>query len=153
MSQHFLTIKHTSKSGKLNGVGKIFPYLFDLNKYSFLIAIHFIIDDVEASHPFQTNGSEMIGVLCFLTLEIISQHSIGSVLQSIQRIIINHKKDWHDGVTYQTSLGTFSFWISYGSTLIFSSNFIYYHSYQPSFPKGNRFPYNLKPKIYWKWKL
>ena len=30
MPPHFVTIEHPSKSGKLNGVSKIFPYLFDL---------------------------------------------------------------------------------------------------------------------------
>ena len=49
MPGHFMTIKHPSKSGKLNGVGKIFPDLFDLNKYSLITGIHFIIDDVQAS--------------------------------------------------------------------------------------------------------
>ena len=43
-----MTIKHLSKSGKLNGDGKIFPYLFDLNKYNLITTIHFMIDDVEA---------------------------------------------------------------------------------------------------------
>ena len=69
---HSITIKHPSKLGKLNGVGKIFPHLFDLNKYSLITTIHFIIDDVEASQSFQTSGSEMIGVHCCLTLKIIS---------------------------------------------------------------------------------
>ena len=49
MSQHFMTIKHPSKSGKLNGASKIFPYFFDLNKYTLITTTHFMIDDVEAS--------------------------------------------------------------------------------------------------------
>ena len=35
-------------------------------------------------------------------------------------IIIIYNKDWHDGVTYQMSLGTFSFYLCYGKKLIFS---------------------------------
>ena len=42
----------TSESGKLNGVGKIFPDCFNLNKYSLITTIHFIINDVEASRSF-----------------------------------------------------------------------------------------------------
>ena len=49
MPPHSVTIKHPSKSGKLNGVGKIFPDLFDLNKYTLITTIHFIYVDVEAS--------------------------------------------------------------------------------------------------------
>ena len=49
MPLRFMTIEHPSKSGKLNGVGKIFLYLFDLHKYSLITTIHFMVDDVEAS--------------------------------------------------------------------------------------------------------
>ena len=45
---HSVTIEHSSKSGKLNEVGKIFPDLFDLNKYTLTITISCMIDDVEA---------------------------------------------------------------------------------------------------------
>jgi hypothetical protein len=45
---HSVTIEHPSKSGKLNEVGKIFPYLFHLNKYTLTTTISCIIDDVEA---------------------------------------------------------------------------------------------------------
>ena len=62
---HSMTIEHFSKLGKLNGVGKIFPDLFDLNKYTLITTIHSRIDDVEASHSFQTNGSKMMGVFIF----------------------------------------------------------------------------------------
>lgn len=139
MSQHFMTIKHLSKLRKLNEVGNIFRYLFDLDKYSLITAIHFIIDDVEECQSFQTNGFEMIGVLCFLTLKIISHHSMGSLLQAIQRIIIKHNKDWHDGVTHQTSLGTFSFCLSYGKTLSLSSNFYLLSLLSTHFPQGHSF--------------
>ena len=37
-------------------------------------------------------------------------------------IIIIYNKDWHDRVTYQKSLGTFSFYLVYGKKLIFSLN-------------------------------
>ena len=49
MPRHFMTIKHSSKSGKLNGVGKIFLDLFDMYKYALITTIHIIIDDVEVS--------------------------------------------------------------------------------------------------------
>ena len=74
MPQHFMTIKHPSKSGKLNEIGKTFPYLFDLNKYTLITTIHFMIDDVEASQYFQPNGSKMFGVPYCLTLKINSKH-------------------------------------------------------------------------------
>ena len=45
---HSVTIEHLSKSGKLNEIGKIFPDLFDLNKYTLATTISRIIDDVEA---------------------------------------------------------------------------------------------------------
>ena len=44
-----MTIEHSSKLGKLNGVGKIFLDLIDLNKYTLITIIHFMVDDVEAS--------------------------------------------------------------------------------------------------------
>jgi HD superfamily phosphohydrolase len=43
-----VTIEHPTKSGKLNEVGKIFPDLFDLNKYTLTTMISCMIDDVEA---------------------------------------------------------------------------------------------------------
>ena len=49
MPVHSMTIKHLSKQGKLNGVGKIFLDLIDLHKYTLITAIHFMVDDVEAS--------------------------------------------------------------------------------------------------------
>ena len=57
-----------------------------------------------------------------LTLKLISKHSIDSLLQAIQTIIIKHNKDYHNKVTYQTILGTFSFSLVYGKKLRFSSN-------------------------------
>ena len=55
---HSVTIEHPSKLGKLNEVGKIFPDLFDLNKYTLTTTISCMIDDVEAIQSFQNNGSE-----------------------------------------------------------------------------------------------
>ena len=62
MPLHSMTFEHPSKQGRLNGVSKIFPYLFELNKYTLITSIHFMIDDVEASQSFQPNGSKMFGV-------------------------------------------------------------------------------------------
>ena len=50
---HSVTIEHLSKLGKLNEVGKIFPYLFELDKYTLITTIHFIVDDVEAINLFK----------------------------------------------------------------------------------------------------
>ena len=49
MPLHSMTMEHPSKQGKLNGVGKIFLDWFDLHKYTLSTAIHFMVDDVEAS--------------------------------------------------------------------------------------------------------
>ena len=59
---HSMTIEHPSNKGKLNGVGKIFLDLFDMNKYTLITTIHSRIDDVEASYFFQTNGFKKFGV-------------------------------------------------------------------------------------------
>ena len=88
MSPHSVTIEHLSKQEKLNGVGKIFPNLFDLNTYTLITTIHFMIDDVEASQSFQPNGSKMFGVPYDLTLKLNSKHSIDYSLPSIQKTII-----------------------------------------------------------------
>ena len=45
---HSTTIEHPSKLAKLNEVGKIFPNMFDLNKYTLTTIISCMIDDVEA---------------------------------------------------------------------------------------------------------
>ena len=42
---HSVTIEHSSKSGKLNEIGRIFP---DSNKYTLTTTISCMIDDVEA---------------------------------------------------------------------------------------------------------
>jgi hypothetical protein len=102
---HFVTIKHPSKSGKLNEIGKISPYL---NKYTLTTTISCMIDDVEAIQSFQNNGSELMGVFYCLTLKLNSKHSVNYFLPNMQMIIIINNKDWHDRVTYQNSLGIFS---------------------------------------------
>ena len=40
----------------------------------------------------------------------------------MQKTIVEHNKDWHDRVTYQTFVGTFSFYLACGKKLIFSLN-------------------------------
>ena len=84
--------EHPSKLGKLNGVGNIFLDLFNLYKFILITTIHFIIDDVEASQSFQTNGFKMFGVPYCLTLKLISKQSIDYFLQAIQKTIIEHNK-------------------------------------------------------------
>jgi hypothetical protein len=100
---HSVTIEHSSKSGKLNEIGKIFPDLFDLNKYTLTTTIPCMIDDVEVIQSFQNNGSEPMGVFYCLTLNLNSKHSINYFLPNMQMIIIINNKDWHDRVTYQNS--------------------------------------------------
>jgi hypothetical protein len=135
MPLHSLTIEHPSKSGKLNGVGNIFLDLFNIYKYTLIITIHFMIDDVEASQSFQPNGSKMFGVPYFLTLKLNSKHSIDYFLQNIQKTIIEHNKDWHDRVTYKTSLRIFSFSLVYGKKLSFTPNIYLVTLISSIFPK------------------
>jgi hypothetical protein len=92
-SLYSMTIKHPSKQGKLNGVGKIFPYFFYLNKYTLITAIHYIINDVEVSQSLQPIGCKMFGVPYCLTLKLNSKHSIDYFLPSIQNTIIKHNED------------------------------------------------------------
>jgi hypothetical protein len=122
MPLHSVKSEHLSKQGKLNGVGKIFPYLFDLNKYTLITTIPFMIDDVETSQSFQPNGSNMFGVPYFLTLKLNSKHSIDYFLPKIKKTFIEHNEDWHDRVTYQTFLGKFSFSLVYGKKPRLSQN-------------------------------
>jgi uncharacterized membrane protein len=122
MPSHFVTIKHPSKSRKLNGVGKIFLGLFDMYKYIIITTIHFMVDDIEASRSFQTNGFKKCRVPYCLTLKLVSKHLIDSLIQSTQMIIIIYNKDWHDRVTYQTSLGIFSFSLVLDKKLSVSPN-------------------------------
>ena len=93
MPLHSVTIEHPSKQGKLNGVGKIFPYLFNLHKYTLITIIHFMLDDVEASQSFQSNVFKKFGVPYCLFMKLISKNSIDCFLQTIQRTIIKHYKD------------------------------------------------------------
>ena len=55
-------------------------------------------------------------------MKLISKHSIDCFLQTIQRTIINHYKDWHDRVTCQTALGIFTFSLVYRNKLSISPN-------------------------------
>lgn len=119
---HSVTVEHPSKQGKLNGFGKIFPNLFNMYKYTLITTIHFMIDDVEASQSFQPIGSKMFGAPYCLTLKLNCKHSIECFLLAIQMIIIKHNKVWHNKVSYQTILGTFSFSLVYDKKLSFSSN-------------------------------
>ena len=67
-----MTIKHSSKSRKLNEVGKIFPDFFDLIKYTLITTIQFMVDDVKASRSFQTNGFKKFEVPYCLILKLVS---------------------------------------------------------------------------------
>ena len=40
----------------------------------------------------------------------------------MQKTFVKHNEDWHERETYQTTLGTFSFYLVYGKKLIFSLN-------------------------------
>ena len=84
MPPQSVTIKHPSKLGKLNEVGKIFLDLVDLNKYNLITIISFMIDDIEASQSFQNNGSKIMGVFYCLTLKLNSKHSVNYFLPNMQ---------------------------------------------------------------------
>ena len=81
-----------------------------------------MVDNVEASQSFQTNGFNKCGVPYCLTLKLVSKHLIDALLQATQMIIIIYNKDWHDRVTYQTYLGIFSFSLVPDKKLSFSPN-------------------------------
>jgi hypothetical protein len=93
MPLHFMKIEHPSKSRKLNGVGKIFTNLFDLNKYTLITTGHFMVDDFEASQSFQPDGYKMFGVPYCLTLKLNSIHSIDYFLPNIEKSITEHNED------------------------------------------------------------
>ena len=93
MPPHSVTIKHLSKSGKLNGIGKMFLGLFGMYKYTLITTIHYMVDSVEAGQSFQTNGFKKCGVPYCLTLKLVSKHLIDSLLQATQMIIIIYNKD------------------------------------------------------------
>ena len=119
---HSVTIEHSSKSRKLNEVGNIFLDLFDLNKYTLTTTISYMIDDVEAIHCFQNNGSELMGVFYCLTLKLNSKHSINYFVLNMQMIIIIKDIYWHDRVAYQNSLGIFPCSVVPDKKLRFSSH-------------------------------
>jgi hypothetical protein len=81
-----------------------------------------MFNDVEASHSLQSNALMKLGVPCCLFMKRISKHSINCLLQTIQRMIIKHYKDWHDRVTSQNTLGIFSFSLVYSKKLSLSTN-------------------------------
>ena len=70
----------------------------------------------------QSNVLMKFGVPCCLFMKQISKHSIDCLLQTIQRTIIEHYKDWHDGVTCQTALGIFLISLVYSNKLSLSQN-------------------------------
>ena len=90
---HSITIEHPSKSRKLNEVGKIFPDLFDLNKYTLTTTLSCMIDDVETIQSFQNNGYKLMGVFYCLTLKLNSKYSDNYFLPNMQMIIIINNKD------------------------------------------------------------
>lgn len=81
-----------------------------------------MIDDVESIQSFQNNVSELMEVFYCLTLKLNSKHSVNYFLPNMQMIIIINNKDWHDRVTYQNSLGIFSWSLVPDKKLSFSSH-------------------------------
>ena len=55
-------------------------------------------------------------------MKLISKHSIDCLLQTIQKAIIEHDKDWHDRVTYKNALGISSFSLVYSKKMSLSLN-------------------------------
>ena len=90
---HSIIIKHLTKLGKLNEIGRIFPDLFDLNKYTLTTTISSMIDDVESIHSFQNNVYELMGVFYCLTLKLKSKYSVNYFLPNMQMIVIINNKD------------------------------------------------------------
>ena len=78
-----VTIEHPSKQGKLNGVGKIFPDLFELHKYNLITTIPFMVNDVEDSQSLQSNVLINLGFPCCLFMKPIAKHSVDCLLQTI----------------------------------------------------------------------
>ena len=81
-----------------------------------------MVDDVEASQPFQTNVFKKFGVPYCLTLKLVSKHSIKYFLPNMKMIIIIKDKDWHDRVANQNSLGIFACFLSPNKKFSFSLN-------------------------------
>ena len=75
-----------------------------------------------------------------MTLKINSRHSIDSLLQAIQNIIIIYNTDWHDRVTYQNSLGIFSFSLVLDKKLSFSSHIYLLSPLSDQLYPGQSFP-------------
>ena len=57
-----------------------------------------------------------------MTLKFNSKHSVNYFLPNMQMIIIINTKDWHDRVTYQNSLGIFSWSLVPDKKVSFSSH-------------------------------
>ena len=74
---YFMTIKHPNQGSWMELV-RSFHICFNLNKYSLITTIHFIINDVEASQSFQTNSCKKCGFHYWLTLKWVSKHSMES---------------------------------------------------------------------------
>ena len=63
-----------------------------------------------------------MGVFYCLILKLNFKHSINYFLPNMQMIIIINNKDWHDRVTYQNSLGIFSWSLVPNKKVSFSSH-------------------------------
>ena len=105
-----------------------------------------MIDDVEAIQSFQNNVSELMGVFYCLTLKLNSKHSLNYFLPNMQMIIIINNKDWHDRVTYQNSLGIFSWSLVPDKKLSFSSNIYLLSLLLDQLYLGQSFPLQSKIK-------
>ena len=69
-------------------------YLFSIRELISVITSNYqLVDDVEASQYFQTNGFKEFGFPYCFTLKLKSKHSIDSLLQTTQKIIIIYNKD------------------------------------------------------------
>ena len=79
----------------------------------------------------------MFGVPYCLTLKLNSKHSIDRFLRNIQKNIIEHNEDCHDRVTYQNSLGIFSFSLGYDKKLSFFPNIYLLSVLLAQFSLGN----------------
>ena len=94
-----------------------FQRFIENGKYALIITIHLWL-----MMWLVITFKSMDGVSYCLILKLNSQHSIDYFLPNMENNIVKHIEHWHEKVTYQTFLETFSFDLVYGKKLIFSQN-------------------------------
>ena len=126
-----MTIEHLFKQGNLNVVGEIILNSLKLHMYILTTNTYFMVNDSELIQSLQLNVIIRFGVpnslvfyIAYLYfMKVILMCLTNCLLQIIQKIVVQHHKDWHDDfdieheadrVTYRISLKTFSYFLVYG---------------------------------------